>query len=101
MRDLIGKSFPIADRLYRIVDVRQVAGDALVYAEPLLRGEEQQGEGQQGEGQQGEGQVESKQPEHQRGLLLGVGRSAGASPARSARAAFHYRDIAMHLQSPK
>lgn len=35
MRHLIGKSFPLADRVYRIVDVRQVAGDAMIYAEPV------------------------------------------------------------------
>jgi len=35
MRNLIGQSFPLADRIYRIVDVRQVAGDAMIYAEPV------------------------------------------------------------------
>jgi len=75
MRDLIGKSFPLADRFYRIVDVRQVAGDALIYAEPM--------------------QAETAQAVRETGQPL------GASRAPSARAAFHYRDIAIHLQSAK
>jgi hypothetical protein len=65
MRNLIGQSFPLADRVYRIVDVRQVAGDAMIYAEPVA-----------------EPTIVS---------------NAGAGPARAARAAFHYRDIASHL----
>ena len=71
MRNLIGQSFPLADRVYRIVDVRQVAGDAMIYAEPVVE------------------------------AAPAPGRTAGqpvaAGPARGARAAFHYRDIAAHL----
>jgi len=67
MRHLIGQSFPLADRVYRIVDVRQVAGDAMIYAEPVAAG----------------------QP--------ATGQPLAAGPQRGARAAFHYRDIAAHL----
>lgn len=35
MKDLVGRSFAIAECRYRIVDVRQLGGDALVYAETL------------------------------------------------------------------
>jgi hypothetical protein len=70
MRNLIGQNFPLADRVYRIVDVRQVAGDAMIYAEPV---EAVAAAGTGGHGPQ------------------------AAGPARAARAAFHYRDIAAHL----
>jgi len=33
MNDLVGKVFSLADGRYRIVDVRRMSGDALVYAE--------------------------------------------------------------------
>jgi hypothetical protein len=36
MRHLVGRSFAVADGRYRIVDVRQLGGDALVYAEAVL-----------------------------------------------------------------
>lgn len=71
MRDLIGQSFPLADRVYRIVDVRQVAGDAMIYAEPA-----------------------DPAPPATAASRAGM---ASAGPARAARAAFHYRDIAAHL----
>lgn len=71
MRDLIGQSFPLADRVYRIVDVRQVAGDAMIYAEPA-----------------------DAAPPSPAAARSGT---AAAGPARAARAAFHYRDIAAHL----
>jgi hypothetical protein len=82
MRNLIGQSFPLADRVYRIVDVRQVAGDAMIYAEPVAFA------------------TEGAEP-----VADGSGASQGwsgapplaAGPARAARAAFHYRDIAAHL----
>jgi hypothetical protein len=35
MKDLVGRSFAIADGCYRIVDVRRLGGDTLVYAEPV------------------------------------------------------------------
>ncbi|MEQ8861055.1 MAG: hypothetical protein RIC56_20600 [Pseudomonadales bacterium] len=35
MKDLVGRSFTIADGRYRIVDVRRLVGDAMVYAERL------------------------------------------------------------------
>lgn len=37
MKNLVGQSFALADERYRIVDVRAVQGDALIYAEPLAR----------------------------------------------------------------
>jgi hypothetical protein len=70
MRDLIGQSFPLADRVYRIVDVRQVAGDAMIYAEPA--------------------DPAPTATAARDGMV-------SAGPARAARAAFHYRDIAAHL----
>ncbi len=33
MNNLVGRSFQIADGHYRIVDVRRLGGDAMVYAE--------------------------------------------------------------------
>lgn len=33
MKNLIGQSFSLADGHYRIVDVRRLGGDAMVYAE--------------------------------------------------------------------
>ena len=33
LQDLVGKCFSVAEGDYRIVDVRNLAGDALVYAE--------------------------------------------------------------------
>lgn len=33
MKDLVGKSFLLADGRYRIVDVQQLGRDAMVYAE--------------------------------------------------------------------
>ena len=33
LQDLVGKCFSVAEGEYRIVDVRNIAGDALVYAE--------------------------------------------------------------------
>ena len=71
MRYLIGQSFPLADRVYRIVDVRQVAGDAMIYAEPVA-------------------DTGDTAPAR-------LGQLPPAGPARAARAAFHYRDIAAHL----
>jgi uncharacterized protein (UPF0179 family) len=35
MRNLVGRCFSLADGRYRIVDVRQMGGDAMVYAEPM------------------------------------------------------------------
>ena len=77
MRNLIGQSFPLADRVYRIVDVRQVAGDAMIYAEP----------------------AEPQGSANALGSAAGSGpaRAQALGPARAARAAFHYRDIAAHL----
>jgi hypothetical protein len=39
MKNLVGRSFSLAESCYRIVDVRQVGVDALVYAEPVLLAE--------------------------------------------------------------
>lgn len=38
MKDLVGKSFLLADGRYRIVDVQQLGRDAMVYAERLQGG---------------------------------------------------------------
>ncbi len=35
MKNLVGRSFQIADGHYRIVDVQRLGGDAMVYAERL------------------------------------------------------------------
>jgi len=35
MKDLVGRCFNLADGRYRIVDIRQLGGDAMVYAELL------------------------------------------------------------------
>ncbi|MCR9258389.1 MAG: hypothetical protein NXH95_01610 [Pseudomonadaceae bacterium] len=35
MQNLIGKQFTIDQRDYAVVDVRNIRGDAMVYAEPL------------------------------------------------------------------
>jgi hypothetical protein len=37
MKNLVGRSFSIADGHYRIVDVQRLGGDALVYAERVER----------------------------------------------------------------
>jgi len=82
MRNLIGQSFPLADRVYRIVDVRQVAGDAMIYAEPVAIATE------------GAAPVAAAT-----GAVQGWSGAPplASGPARAARAAFHYRDIAAHL----
>lgn len=36
MRDLVGRSFAIADIRYRVVDVQRLGADALVFTERLL-----------------------------------------------------------------
>jgi hypothetical protein len=59
MKNLVGRSFAIAENRYRIVDVQRLGKEALVYAEPVIAGQH--------------------------------------GPARSARTAFHYRDIADFL----
>lgn len=86
MRNLIGQSFPLADRVYRIVDVRQVAGDAMIYAEPVA---DATGGAQPGADAAGASQGWSGAP------------PLAAAPARAARAAFHYRDIAAHLPASR
>ena len=35
MNDLLGRTFAVADGRYRVVDVRKLAGEAMVYAEAL------------------------------------------------------------------
>jgi hypothetical protein len=82
MRYLIGQSFPLADRVYRIVDVRQVAGDAMIYAEPVA---------------ETAGSVAETAGSGAATVTARVGQLPPAGPARAARAAFHYRDIAAHL----
>ncbi|MEZ5560405.1 MAG: hypothetical protein R3E86_17910 [Pseudomonadales bacterium] len=37
MKNLVGQCFSLADGRYRIVDVRRVGGDAMIYAEELQR----------------------------------------------------------------
>jgi hypothetical protein len=70
MKDLVGKSFVIADDRYRIVDVQQLGRDALIYAESVYAERDHRAPGELG------------------------------GPVRSpARTAFHYRDIAALLES--
>jgi hypothetical protein len=92
MRNLIGQSFPLADRVYRIVDVRQVAGDAMIYAEPVAFATE--GAEPVAFATEGSGSVADASGASQ-GWSGAPPLAAG--PARAARAAFHYRDIAAHL----
>jgi hypothetical protein len=76
MKNLVGRCFSLADGRYRIVDVRQLGGDAMVYAEPLPSEE-----------------TSEETSEH-----------AGAGPAGRAapnRAAFHFADIAAILDAPR
>ena len=35
MKDLVGQCFSLAEGRYRIVDVRNIAGDSMVYAEKV------------------------------------------------------------------
>jgi hypothetical protein len=37
MQDLVGKSFTVGDGEYRVVDVRRMNGDSMVYAEATKR----------------------------------------------------------------
>jgi len=69
---LVGRCFSLADGRYRIVDVRQLGGDAMVYAEPLP----------------------SKETSEYRGA-----RPAGQAAPN--RAAFHIADIAAILDAPR
>ncbi len=34
MRELLGRTFSVAESEYRVVDVRQLSGEVMVYAEP-------------------------------------------------------------------
>lgn len=34
MQDILGQTFSVGDGKYRVVDVRQLAGELMVYAEP-------------------------------------------------------------------
>lgn len=73
MKSLVGKNFAIAERRYRIVDVQQFGGDAMVYAEPL----------------------------EVRDAATGEAGAVGAKPSRGVpRTAFHYGDIAALLEMP-
>jgi hypothetical protein len=73
MKNLVGKSFMIADDRYRIVDVQSIGSDALIYAEPDYA--ERDG-----------------RPSSQHG-------PARAQTRMPSRTAFHYRDIAMFLDA--
>jgi hypothetical protein len=42
MRDLVGQCFSLAEGRYRIVDVRNIAGESMIYAEKLQEVEEPQ-----------------------------------------------------------
>lgn len=37
MRELLGRTFSVAEGEYRVVDVRQLSGEVMVYAEPTAR----------------------------------------------------------------
>ena len=76
MKDLVGTCFSVADGRYRIVDVRQMGGDAMVYAEPVPA------ENAAASDAQDEG-------------------AGSARPAAPNRAAFHYADIASILDVPR
>jgi len=74
MRDLVGQCFNLADGRYRIVDVRQLGGDAMVYAELLEPGGSS------------EGTAEPGRP---------------AAAGRPGRTAFHFADIASMLPAER
>ncbi len=76
MKDLVGTCFSVADGRYRIVDVRQMGGDVMVYAEPVPA-ESTAARDAQDEGARPPG------------------------PAAPNRAAFHYADIASILGVPR
>jgi len=80
MKNLVGRCFSLADGRYRIVDVRQLGGDAMVYAEPLPSKETSE--------------EPSKEPSEYRGA-----RPAGRAAPN--RAAFHIADIAAILDAPR
>lgn len=73
MKNLVGQSFAIAGGHYRIVDVRRLGGDAMVYAERVCT--------ERADGAQAA--------------------SCGGAPQRAApgRTAFHYGDIAPLLDA--
>ena len=68
MQDLVGQCFSLAEGRYRIVDVRNLAGESMIYAEKLQ-----------------EDRRESAGP------------AAGHRHQHPQRAAFHYNDIAQYL----
>ncbi len=43
MQDLLGRTFSVADGRYRVVDVRNLNGEAMVYAEALPPADEPAG----------------------------------------------------------
>jgi hypothetical protein len=73
MKNLVGRCFSLADGHYRIVDVRQLGGDAMVYAEPVASG----------------------------GVASEVQAARPAGRAVPNRAAFHFADIAAILDAPR
>jgi hypothetical protein len=73
MKSLVGKNFAIAERRYRIVDVQQVGGDAMVYAEPF----------------------EAADP-----ATVDAKAVDATLSRRAPRTAFHYGDIAALLEMP-
>ncbi len=76
MKKLVGTCFSVADGRYRIVDVRQMGGDVMVYAEPV-----------------------PSETAAASDALDGGARPPG--PAAPNRAAFHYADIASILDVPR
>jgi hypothetical protein len=80
MKNLVGRCFSLADGRYRIVDVRQLGGDAMVYAEPLPSEET------------------SEEASEETSAHAGAGPAGRAAPNR---AAFHFADIAAILDAPR
>ena len=74
MKDLVGQCFNLADGRYRIVDIRQLGGDAMVYAELLEAG----------------GSSDSA-----------MGAASARVSARPGRTAFHFADIAAMLPAQR
>ena len=72
MRNLVGRCFNLADGRYRVVDIRQLGGDAMVYAELL-----------------------AAEP----GLMDSDATGPLATGGRPGRMAFHYTDIAAALRA--
>jgi len=72
MQDLVGQCFSLAEGRYRIVDVRNLAGESMIYAEKLHE--------------------DRREP---------AGPASGHRHQHPHRAAFHYNDIVEYLASDR